>query len=189
MAANIFRVTSEDFNGDIDNYDEILKKMTQYFLEKNINIRDGDVIKVTDMPGYGYRNNGKFIWFNNEVRELYYRLDDYGSVPPYIEIDDTNHLHPYYWTTDNAIDHNSYIWFSKDIRARLEFSKTDDKDGITYSAKTIIKDVEYTFEFYQIKNDNKKNILTIDNVKWMLCENKCAFYTLDTNNIIGIHVR
>jgi len=99
-------------------------------------IKDGDIIEYFMDPGYGYRNNGKYIWWNGKVCELGTEIDDYGNVPRYVKISDTNGLTPHHWI---GIDHNSYIWFSDEIINRINF-----KEKVCI---VTIGGREYTFEY------------------------------------------
>jgi hypothetical protein len=64
-----------------------------------------------------YRNDGVAIFTGTEIIQLYYEIDDYGSLPPdFHVIEDGVSLG--YWEyiddTDNGrgIDHNDIVWFN-----------------------------------------------------------------------------
>ena len=124
-------------------------------------IKDGDIIEHFMEPGYGYRNNGKYIWWKGKVLELGQEIDDYGNVPSFVKITDTNGFTPHHWI--GKVDHNTFIWFSDEIINRINF---DEKES-----KVIIGGTEYTFKYdglYKVNPDPKK-----------LC-----FYTYDKTNTV-----
>ena len=78
----------------------------------------GDVI----FTGFEYRNNGKYMWDGKKAINLYTGVDDYGSVPPVIQIGEDNDFFPNSWA--DLIEHNEIIWFSKSIVSKLKFKAT-----------------------------------------------------------------
>lgn len=119
--------------------DTMLSSIKQLIKNRKIKVFDGDIIENDEFPGYGYRNNGKFVWWNDDVHEFSYYPDDYGNLPKFVQISDTR-FNPYYWI--KAVNHNSYVWFSQEILDRLKFECIT---GNEYHAKTIIQGKEYTF--------------------------------------------
>ena len=69
-------------------------------------INDGDVIVFCN-PNNLYRNDGKYMWFNHRVIALSYECDEYGEVPPRVEIK-PGAFNPRYW--DHTIAHNINYW-------------------------------------------------------------------------------
>jgi hypothetical protein len=138
-------------------------------------IDDGDVIEITDAPGHGYRNNGKMIWYQKKAHLLAFYPDDYGNLPEFVEISDTNSFTPYYWFKDFAIDHNNFVWFSQQVRRRLKFKKTDKG----FLAKTEIKGVEYKFWF-------QSDSLTSKAIKDLVVQGKCIYGAMDDNYNIRV---
>lgn len=114
-----------------------ISDIEDYFDVHETGIKDGDIIEHFMHPGYGYRNNGKFIWWNGKVCELGTEIDDYGNVPKFVKITDTNGLTPHHWV--KSINHNAYIWFSDEIINRINFTQKE--------CKVIIGGTEYTFEY------------------------------------------
>jgi hypothetical protein len=136
--ANIIVVSidGEDFDY---NSDVMLSLMKQLIKNRKIKVFDGDIIENDMYPLYGYRNNGKFVWWNDDIHELSDYPDDYGTLPDFVQISD-DRFNPYYWV--EAVDHNSYVWFSQEILDRLKFECIA---GNEYQAKTSIRGKEYTF--------------------------------------------
>lgn len=155
-------VVSIDCEQFVYNTDKMLDAMKKQIKRRNIKVFDGDVIENDKDPVYGYRNNGKYIWWDDCVHELDDYPDDYGTIPEFVQISDTQ-FNPYYWI--DVIDHNSYVWFSQEILDRLKFECICENE---YQAKTSIQGTEYTFivtsdDFDE--NDVKKgcyNFSTID---------------------------
>ena len=119
--------------------DKVISEMRKVIKRDNIKVFDGDIIENAMDPGYGYRNNGKFVWWNDDIHELSDYPDDYGTLPRFVQISD-DRFNPYYWV--EAMDHNSYVWFSQEILDRLKFECVA---GNEYRAKTSIRGKEYTF--------------------------------------------
>ena len=102
--------------------------MIQNWLSKGINTKSlpvqpqrGDLIKVSWLS---YRNNGLYIidQQNNQpvVKDLFYDVDDYGSLPPNFTLDQ---FPPCY---HDAIAHNNIRWLSRqniyyDLEGGLEY--------------------------------------------------------------------
>lgn len=139
---------------------------------KYVSPKNGDIIHDDDYSGY--RNDGKRVWWNGKMHELSDYPDDYGTLPRFVQITDENGLTPYHWIY--VIDHNTYIWFSKDILTRLEFTE----DGEDFVATTIINGQTYTFKFYNMFK------IGISRFKEMLLNNMCCFYTAKRDDIIYI---
>lgn len=72
---------------------------------------------------FGYRNEYKYIFDGNFLRDLYTEIDDYGSVPPVrsLAISYKNKLHPKSWK--HSIERNSIVWFDKDVLNSLIIEK------------------------------------------------------------------
>jgi hypothetical protein len=185
-SASVFTVTEEDLEFDTDDedpsdYEENLEHMRVYFEKnaKNIGIQDGDIIESQCLCS-GYRNHGKFLWWNGEVMELYTDVDDYGGLPPCIQISDTNSFNPYYWI--DVIDHNTYVWFSSEIRERLKFTRNVfDDGGVAFSATTTIKGHEWNFEFRQLKETT-----TLEQFQEKIKGDECTFSTCAKDFIIYV---
>ena len=84
-----------------------------------------------------YRNQGSFIFDGKQLVDLYYAIDDYGSVPPsffYPEF-------PLRYWGDNEISHNYIRWVHKrsDIGQKILKSKLDtiEIDGVTWEIKKV----------------------------------------------------
>ena len=149
---------AEVFEIDLDSYE--VSDIQKYISDVKIRIKDGDIIE--NLMHSGYRNNGKYIWWKGKVCELSDDPDDYGTLPRYVQISDENGFTPYHWI--DVIDHNSYIWFSKEILERLVFDEKNE-------AQTKFAGEIYTFKWV---GDSKPNVM----------DRKCCFFTDAKNNII-----
>lgn len=69
---------------------KIIEKLTEYILEnkENLNIQRGDTVSLLKQQDK-YRNEWTFMWDGEKVIELYSDYDEYGSVPPSIQVTDT----------------------------------------------------------------------------------------------------
>jgi len=161
--------------------EELIKKMTAYIKkqvkENNrafIGIARGDVV-ILDTDA-GYRNDGKFIWNGKKVIDLYTEVDDYGSLPPEIEIADDNDFTAYSW--EDLLDHNNLVWYSPEIRDRI-------KDGLNENlrSRVNIRQTSWTFHI-----DDRQTTLTVEEVKRALDENRVIFNARDNNNNIEMFV-
>ena len=172
--------------------DELIKKMTAYIKkqvkENNrsfVGIARGDVVTLdTDA---GYRNDGKFIWDGKKVIGLYTEVDDYGSLPPEIEIADDNDFEPDSW--EDLIDHNEYIWYSPEIRTRLYNSLVERHGGRT---RTVIEgDVnirgrQWTFTYEGNRMDADEP-LTLDDALRAIKESRTLFVPGATSHKISMY--
>ena len=170
------RNVSRDLSGD-----ELFKKMTKYIKKQVreynpefVNIARGDVVIIENESGY--RNNGEFMWNGKKVIKLYTEVDDYGSVPPEIEIADDNDFTAYSW--ENLVDHNNYVWYSPEIRDRIKDSLNEN-----LSAQINIRGAMWTFSvvFRNIRPN-------LEQLKRALDENRVIFNASDYNNNIAMFV-
>ena len=170
------RNVSRDLSGD-----ELFKKMTKYIKKQVreynpefVNIARGDVVIIENESGY--RNNGEFMWNGKKVIKLYTEVDDYGSVPPEIEIADDNDFTAYSW--QNLVDHNNYVWYSPEIRDRIKDSLNEN-----LSAQINIRGAMWTFSvvFRNIRPN-------LEQLKRALDENRVIFNASDYNNNIAMFV-
>ena len=143
---------------DIPIHEKLLTKfIKQQIKSENLDINAGDVIK-TEVNGY--RNSGKYMWDGKNVIDLYYGYDDYGSVPPVIQITDNNDFTPNSWK--NLIVHNNLIFFSKAITDRLKFRLDSGNGG--FIAETMIRNQKYVFKVvYETENYENIHIYTLSN--------------------------
>lgn len=91
----------------------------------------GDVVRLESVPEY--RNDGVYIYNGRTVVNLYYDIDDYGSVPPeFTPIEEELPID--YWS--ECIDHNSIVWVRTDTirNGLLDMSS----DRLTFSHKGIV---------------------------------------------------
>jgi hypothetical protein len=156
--------------------EELIKKMTAYIKkqvkENNrafVGIARGDVV-ILDTDA-GYRNNGTFIWNGKKVLFLYTEVDDYGSLPPEIEIADDNDFTAYSW--EDLLDHNSLVWYSPEIRDRI-------KDGLNENLQSRVNIRQTSWTFYI---DASQTRPTVEEVKRALDENRVIFNARNNNNI------
>ena len=161
--------------------DELLQKMTAY-VKKQVKqnnpafatIAQGDTVVIESESGY--RNTGVFMWNGKKVIDLYTEVDDYGSVPPEIEISDDNDFTAYSW--ENLVDHNNYVWYSPEIRDRIKDSLNENLES-----RVNIRRTSWTFH---ISVDRARP--TVEQVKRALDENRVIFNASDYNNNIEMFV-
>lgn len=123
-------------------------------------IKDGDIIEHYMDPDYGYGPGGKYIWWNGREHQLATDIDEYGNIPRFVQISDTNGFTPHYWS--GKIESNM-VWFTDEIINRINFNQKD--------CTVMIGGVEYTFRYdgcFKLNPDSKK-----------LC-----FYTYDNTNTV-----
>lgn len=135
-----------------------------------INITLGDVVIIESESGY--RNDRVFMWNGKKVIKLYTEVDDYGSVPPEIEISDDNDFTAYSW--EDLVAHNNFVWYSPEIRDRI---KENLNDHLT--AQVNIRGTMWTFHI-----DNNQRRFTVEQVKLALDENRVIFNASDYDNNI-----
>lgn len=89
-----------------ENADGIRDKINDY-ITKNIEISDGDILCFVENP---YRNNFKFIWYDNCIHNLDDTVDEYGSLPKTdtLLVKPNSRFHPRYW--NDTIVHNGYYY-------------------------------------------------------------------------------
>jgi len=160
--------------------EELIKKMTAYIKkqvkENNrafVGIARGDVV-ILDTDA-GYRNDGKFIWNGKKVIDLYTEVDDYGSLPPEIEIADDNDFEPDSW--EDLIDHNEYIWYSPEIRTRLYNSLLERRSGrirTVIEGDVNIRGTQWTFT-YEGNGMDADEPLTLDEALRAIKESRTLF--------------
>ena len=161
--------------------DDLLKKMTAYvkkqITQNNhdfVNIASGDTVVLESEAGY--RNNGVFMWNGKKVINLYTDVDDYGSVPPEIEISDDNDFTAYSW--ENLVDHNNFIWYSPEIRDRI-------KDALNENLQSRVNIRRTSWTFHIDVNQERP---TVEEVKRALYQNRVIFTASDNNNNIEMFV-
>ena len=88
----------------------------------------------------GYRNNGVFIYKDNELHPLSGYPDDYGSLPEWVEIRKEDCGHSYF--SDYLIDHNSYV----------PFHTNDWEIGESYVDEEI-KPFKFAYSYINVKTD------------------------------------
>ena len=172
----------------LDDYDDekLLKKMTAYAKKHFDGIKAGDVVSIESETGY--RNEGVFIWNGKKVVNLYTKLDDYGSVPPEIEISDDNDLDAYSW--ERLIDHNKIVWYSPEIRDRIKNS-LNVVNG-SYTAQVDIRGKTWNFILLndEIVDEETGSERTVEQLKKALPKNIIAFDTAedeDHSNNVYMH--
>jgi len=127
----------------------------------------GDLVVYTNFGEY--RNTGVLIYDGVKLNDLFYGIDDYGSLPPeFTPIEEGVPLN--YWCVDddNSIIHNSIVWVQFNTIGnlsvdRIVYTKTDSGDGIKYRMYIpfnyggLIYRIEYVYQ------DNLYNSGIIDN--------------------------
>jgi hypothetical protein len=73
----------------------------------------GDVIHF---EGDDYRNANKMTFNGEKLIDLYYDVDDYGSVPPEFKVG--KDFQPNHWI--DVVDHNSIIWLEDELFESIE---------------------------------------------------------------------
>ena len=118
-----------------------------------------------------YRNNNKMIFNGEKLEHLYFKIDDYGSVPPeYVVGDKDGEFN--IGDFRNTIDHNNINWLSSDKLKEIELYVKDNeiKGKVIIRGKEwkinffIGENVEYSQSSYDNNNDIKKCILENDNI-------------------------
>jgi hypothetical protein len=148
-------------------------------------IKYGDVIYVCDEQDKylsNDRNINKFMWDGEKIIGLGDEVDDYGNIPPKIEITDDNNLDAYSWL--EIIDHNCYVWYSREIRDRMNFTIKNK----TYVASVNIRGIIWSFK-YMPEVSTKKNMITKEELKALIMNDKCEFFTMNKDNIVFIGMR
>ena len=126
--------------------DELIKKLTAY-IKKQIRLNNDEFVGINKgdtvilESDAGYRNEGVYMWNGTKVIALYTEVDDYGSVPPEIEIAQDNDFTPDSWV--NLIDHNAIIWFSPELRNMMDF----ERQGNIYVAYLNFDGVRWKIEY------------------------------------------
>lgn len=108
--ASIHEIVMQD-----DDYKEFVSNQNYNIVKKyyNSNWKYGDVICITNSENYGYRNGGKYMWDGENVIDLDYEHDDYGTVSSkFLVGKDFNTA--MYWS--DSIDHNSIVFAQFDTK-------------------------------------------------------------------------
>jgi hypothetical protein len=171
---------------DDDDDEKLLKKMTAYAKKHFDGIKAGDIVSIESETGY--RNEGVFIWNGKKVVNLYTKLDDYGSVPPEIEISDDNDVDAYSW--ERFIHHNKIVWYSPEIRDRIKNS-LNVVNG-SYTAQVDIRGKTWNFILLndEIVDKETGSERTVEQLKKALPKNIIAFDTAedeDHSNNVYMH--
>jgi hypothetical protein len=169
---------TDDPDDPDDTYVDI-DALTKYILDKKLcpNIKRGDTIILEEKAGY--RNNGVYMWDGKKVIRLYTEIDDYGSVPPEIEITDDD-FDPRSWHF--LVDHNGYVWFSPEIRERICEDLTDKN-----TATLLIRKTKWTFQYSP--GYGNTTTMTTEEIRQALMQNRCYFEMEDPDqNMITFYV-
>lgn len=87
----------------------------KYLLDKKVDLKYGDlVINGKESP---YRNKGVNIFNGQEIVDLYYEIDDYGSLPPEFHVIEEGFAIDYWQDKGDlvGIKHNNIVWFDHTI--------------------------------------------------------------------------
>jgi hypothetical protein len=132
--------TDIGITSDAENYDQeaACQHLTAVIQARGITVRRGDII--TTNPDKDRCNNANcFMWNGEEVVALYNGIDERGSVPPSIEVTDTE-FHPRYWSC--IIGCNTIFWLAQPILDRFHVYWDDDLR--LHCASTVIGGRRYT---------------------------------------------
>lgn len=106
---------------EIDNFDyneeEVAALLTELVAERSLAVRRGDIVSIqTDEERY--RNSGCFVFDGSKVIPLgsEAEIDDYGYVPPSIQVSDTE-FSITHWS--DIVAHNSIFWLAQPILDRM----------------------------------------------------------------------
>jgi hypothetical protein len=145
--------------------------------------KDGDIIADEHDENYGYRNGGKFIFYDSKIWTLSYDIaDDYGICPPYFDLDK---FCVKYFT--RAIDHNATritkldlknaMWSQENLDKDSEKEHTDDDDD---SGKHVLEYyVRYTHGLVPFNIKYKINFQEPTELKdYVMGEAVCGNFTL-----------
>lgn len=99
----------------VDNDDITCTRLTALIKERRIPVRRGDIIGL-DADDARDHNNDCFIWDGEKVIRLFYGIDEYGSVPPNIQVTD-GEFHPRYWL--DTVTQNTIFWLAQPILDRF----------------------------------------------------------------------
>lgn len=106
---------------EIDNFDyneeEVAAQLTELVAERSLAVKRGDIVAIqTDEERY--RNTGCFIFDGTKVIPLgdEHEIDEYGYVPPSIQVSDTE-FSITHW--EDTIAHNSIFWLAQPILDRM----------------------------------------------------------------------
>jgi hypothetical protein len=119
-----------------EEFDKLLNSLDIYVHNNMKEIKKGDVITLIKEEGR-YRNTGTFIYDGESVCDLCDIIDEYGSVPPILQVSDIE-FSPYHWM--NVIVHNNIFFLSNDLKNKLEDFKMEDN---MWCSHIIINNVEY----------------------------------------------
>ncbi len=109
----------EEYNKDNEpvHDEDIAALLTEHICEKGIAVKRGDVVGLhANTIEDRYRNTDTFIYDGETVTVLEYDIDQYGALPPSIQVTDTE-FSPQYW--QYTIAHNSIFWLTQAIRDRM----------------------------------------------------------------------
>lgn len=137
-----------------------VQMLNEYVAKHHPEIKYGDLVRVVqDYNQDAYRNDGLFIHDGTSLVDLTGKWDDYGSVPPNVQVTDTQ-FHPLYWTPTESQDeytaytgigHNCIIFPSDKIRYLA--TKNITWDGETWVSRFEVRGVKWILAFETVNED------------------------------------
>jgi hypothetical protein len=132
--------------------------MTKYILRDNQfrrhPVNKGDIVTLSHKPDV------LFLWDGEKIVNLYTNLVRYGGVPPHIEITDDNDLTPYSWCLSEVKIRSRYVWYSPEIRYRMQFNEQKEAE-VTICGK------KWRFKYY--------GTASLDKLHDAIRNNRCIF--------------
>ena len=124
------------FGGDDELEPEELGKVVKDLIKRS-DLQNYDIVVNKDEEGY--RNQGVYIYKDDEVHPLALYPDDYGNLPEWVKIRKEDCGHSYF--SDGLIDHNEYV----------PFQTNDWKVGKCYVDDKEIKPFKFPFKSIKVK--------------------------------------
>jgi hypothetical protein len=91
--------------------------LTEHMHAKSIAAKRGDVVGLhPNTFDDRYRNDGVFLYDGEKVTTLDSDIDQYGALPPSIQVTDTEFA-PHYW--QDVMHHNQIFWLAQPILDRM----------------------------------------------------------------------
>jgi len=134
---------------DLDISEDLLDNGINFLIKSKTDLVNGDFVVFEALAGY--RNEGVAVYFEGRLHQLYFDLDDYGSIPPYFRVIEDD-VPIDYW---RFIDHNFIVWFDATLLGstlvdNIEYSLVDSKWTLftrgKYGSRIITIVYDYTFD-------------------------------------------
>jgi hypothetical protein len=161
--------------------EEVAAQLTDLVHERALTPKRGDIIGLIP-DEERYRNDGCFIFDGSKVIPLDNSIDDYGAVPPSIQVSDTE-FSITHWR--DVVGHNCIFWLAQPILDRMTLHWDSEKH--LYIGSTIIGSAQHACiirpadEKYLIDILEGRGVPPIETPEKVLADLRAGKYYFDLN--------